>query len=227
MIYRTWTTIDKRDAFSISVAGEATGSVEAESEIALARAVSEVEHAGFAKSHVVRSRLFALDSGVRQKASDVRRASLVGALRGGSSSFIDKERLPKGSRVIMELTAVKPLSASGSKVVREYDPPIAPPMFVTLDGLVFLSGNTDESATFEAQLGVIRGKVDASLTAAGTDLSKAVVISAFLSKKVDVKTARAAIAARFSEASCAVALTTVEGYSAATKLIEIEVTARG
>ncbi len=227
MIYRTWTTIDKRDAFSISVAGDGTGSVEAEAEIALARAVSEVEAAGLSRGHVVRSRLYALDSVARQKASDIRRASLVGPLRGGSSSFIDKERLPKGSRVIMELTAVRPLDSGAKKVIREYEPPLAPPMFVTLDGIVFLSGNTDESATFEAQLNAIRGKVDSSLTAAGTDLSKALVISAFMSKKVNIDAGRKAIAAKFGEAQCPITVTTVEGYSAGAKMIEIEVTARG
>ncbi len=226
MINRTWTTIDGRDAFNISVAGDGKESVEAEAKLALARAVSEVEKAGFAKAHIVRSRLFALDSATRQAASDVRRATLVGDLRGGSSSFVDAERMPRGSRVIMELTAVSPLAAEAKKTVREYEPVIAPPMFVTLDGLVFLSGNTDESATFETQLDAIRHKIDASLTVAGTHISKAVVISAFMSKKVNVVDGRKAIAARFAAAGCPINLTTVEGYSAATKRIEIEVTAR-
>ena len=221
MINRTWTTIDGRDAFNISVAGDGKESVEAEAKLALARAVSEVEKAGFAKAHIVRSRLFALDSATRQAASDVRRATL----RGGSSSFVDAERMPRGSRVIMELTAVSPLAAEAKKTVREYEPVIAPPMFVTLDGLVFLSGNTDESATFETQLDAIRHKIDASLTVAGTHISKAVVISAFMSKKVNVVDGRKAIAARFAAAGCPINLTTVEGYSAATKRIEIEVTA--
>ena len=226
MINRTWTTIDGRDAFNISVAGDGKESVEAEAKLALARAVSEVEKAGFAKAHIVRSRLFALDSATRQAASDVRRATLVGDLRGGSSSFVDAERMPRGSRVIMELTAVGPLAAEAKKTVREYEPVIAPPMFVTLDGLVFLSGNTDESATFETQLDAIRHKIDASLAVAGTHISKAVVISAFMSKKVNVVDGRKAIAARFAAAGCPINLTTVEGYSAATKRIEIEVTAR-
>ncbi len=226
MINRTWTTIDGRDAFNISVAGDGKESVEAEAKLALARAVSEVEKAGFAKAHIVRSRLFALDSATRQAASDVRRATLVGDLRGGSSSFVDAERMPRGSRVIMELTAVSPLAAEAKKTVREYEPVIAPPMFVTLDGLVFLSGNTDESATFETQLDAIRHKIDASLAVAGTHISKAVVISAFMSKKVNVVDGRKAIAARFAAAGCPINLTTVEGYSAATKRIEIEVTAR-
>ena len=226
MIYRTWTSIDNRDAFHIAVSGDGKESVESEARMALARAVSEVEKAGFAKTHVVRSRLFAIDSAARQAASDVRRATLVGDLRGGSSSFVDTERMPRGSRVIMEITAVKPLAEGAKKTVQEYEPAISPPMFATLDGLVFLSGNTDESATLAAQVDAIRQKIDKSLAVAGTDLSKAVVISAFMSKAADTAAGRKLIAERFSEATCPITLTTVEGYSAATKLIEIEVTAR-
>lgn len=227
MIYRNWTTIDGREAIQVTVAGNGTETVDSESKLALARSLVEIEKAGFKRGEVVRSRLFAADSAARQAASDVRRAMLVGDLRSSSSSFVDTERLAKPARVIMEVTAVHPLNAGAAKTVREYEPVISPPMFVTLDGLVFLSGNTDESATFEAQVEAIRAKIDASLGVAGTDLSKAVVVSAFVSKKVDAATARKAIAARFSEAPCSITLTTVEGYSAATKLVEIEVTARG
>lgn len=226
MIYRTWTTIDGREAFQATVAGNGTETVESESKLALARALVEIEKAGFARAHVVRSRLYAQDGAARQAASDVRRATLVGDLRSGSASFVDAERLPKNARVIMEVTALKPRDAGAKKIVREYEPVIAPPMFVALDGLVFLSGNTDESATFEAQLDAIRRKIDASLATAGTDLSKAIVVSAFVSKKVKIAEARAAIAARFAEVPCPIAITSVEGYSAVAKLVEVEVTAK-
>jgi enamine deaminase RidA (YjgF/YER057c/UK114 family) len=206
--------------------GDGAGSIEEESRAALTRAIAEVERAGFSREMVARSRLFARDTPARQGASDVRRATLVGDLRGGSSSFSDAERLPKGSRVIMELTAIRPLSAGAKKVVREYDPPIAPPMFATFDGLVILSGNTDVSETFEAQLDVIRGKVDASLKTAGSSLDKAVALSAFMSRKVDFDKGRKTILEKFAPAKCPLVLTTVEGYSAPEKLIEIEVTAR-
>ncbi len=227
MIYRNWTTIDGREALQVMVAGNGTETVDSESKLALARSLVEIEKAGFKRGEVVRSRLFAMDSAARQAASDVRRAMLVGDLRSSSSSFVDTERLSKPARVIMEVTAVHPLNAGATKTVREYEPVISPPMFVTLDGLVFLSGNTDESATFEAQVEAIRAKIDKALDIAGTDLSKAVVVSAFVSKKVDMATARKTIAARLAEAPCPINLTSVEGYSAATKLVEIEVTARG
>jgi enamine deaminase RidA (YjgF/YER057c/UK114 family) len=226
MIYRTWSTIDGREAFFIGVVGDGAGSIEQESDAALTRAISEVERAGFTREMVVRSRLFARDTATRQGASDVRRAMLVGDLRGGSSSFSDAERLPKGSRCIMELTAIKPQSSGAKKAVREYDPPIAPPMFATFDGLVILSGNTDVSDTFEAQLDVIRGKVDSSLKAAGSSLDKAVAISAFMSRKVEYAKGSKQVKDKFSPAKCPIVFTTVEGYSSPEKLIEIEVTAR-
>ena len=224
--YRTWNSIDGRDALTVTVGGDGAGTVEQEAQAALDRTISEIVKAGLTRSQVVRGRLYALDRTSRQEASDIRRATLVGPLRCGTSSFIDTERLPKGCRVIMEVTAIKPRDPTAQKVVREYEPVIAPPMFATLDGLVFLSGNTDESATFEAQLGAIRGKIDASLKAAGTDISKAVAVSAFMSKTIDIHAGRKAIAAALSGATCPIVLTTVEGYSAPTKLIEIEVTAR-
>jgi enamine deaminase RidA (YjgF/YER057c/UK114 family) len=99
-------------------------------------------------------------------------------------------------------------------------------MFATFDGLVILSGNTDVSDTFEAQLDVIRGKVDSSLKAAGSNLGKAVAMSAFMSRKVDFAKGRKQVMDKFAEAKCPIVFTTVEGYSSPEKLIEIEVTAK-
>jgi enamine deaminase RidA (YjgF/YER057c/UK114 family) len=172
----------------------------------------------------VRSRLFARDREARSRASDRRRVLLVGARRASSSSFCDAERLALDARMSIDLVAMRPRDGD-AKIVREYEPAIAPPMFVTLDGLVFLSGVTDTTPGLPAQILAIRRSIEASLEAAGARLSAAGLVSVFLAKEEDPGHALRLIDEAFGPMECPLTLSSVEGYSAPQKRVEIEITA--
>jgi enamine deaminase RidA (YjgF/YER057c/UK114 family) len=224
MIERTWSSLDGRDLFSVSVSGQAEGAVEDETDRAIATAMAEIEAAGFSPDHLVRSRLFARDREARSRASDRRRVLLVGARRASSSSFCDAERLAVDARMSIDLVAMRPRDGD-AKIVREYEPAIAPPMFVTLDGLVFLSGVTDTTPGLPAQILAIRRSIGASLEEAGARLSAARLVSVFLAKEEDPGHALRLIDEAFGPMACPLTLSSVDGYSAPEKRVEIEVTA--
>jgi enamine deaminase RidA (YjgF/YER057c/UK114 family) len=223
MISSEWSTIDGRRLFTICASEPTEGDVAQETQRSIDAALEGMAAVGLAPEHIVRSRLFTRDAQGRQQASDVRRVRLGGALRGASSSFWDPARLARDARVRIELTAMD--LGEGAKEVVEYAPPLAPPKFVRVGGLVFLSGITDMTPGLAAQVPTIRAAVDASLSDAGTDLRAARLMSVFLAREEDPRAALALVAQHFSEARCPVTLTQVGGYSAPVKRIEIEVTA--
>jgi enamine deaminase RidA (YjgF/YER057c/UK114 family) len=225
MIEAEWSYIEGRRLFSVSVTTPATGDIAQEAERSLAAGVAALIAAGLRPENIVRSRLFTHDRDSRQQASDVRRLRLGGALRGASSSFWDQARLPADSRLRIDLTAME--SPPDDKQIVEYTPAIAPPKFVRLGGLVFLSGVTDITPGLGAQVAAIRGSIRASLDDAGTDLRAARLVSIFLAREEDPRAALELVAKHFPEAGCPVFLTQVGGYSAPEKRIEIEVTATG
>jgi enamine deaminase RidA (YjgF/YER057c/UK114 family) len=218
IVQRQWSSLAGIRTFNVIVGGPSGGSRAAAD--LFSAALAEIGEAGFSPANLVRSRIWARDAAIRKVASDARLSALSGDLRAASASFIAPERLAPGVDVLVDLTA---LAGEGGKVVHEYEPKIAPPMFVRIGGLVFLSGNTDESATFEAQMTRIRAKIAASLAAAETTWDRIVAVAAYFHRDLDRADAVEAVAADFS---CPVVLTTVEGYSAPEKRIEIEVTAR-
>jgi len=225
LIVRNWTFAGTRELFEISVSGEPAGSVEVETKAAIALGFRVLKEAGFAPEHIVRSRLWARDAEARRCASDTRRTELAGLLRGASASFCHAERLPENSTMMIDLMALRTNAAADSKIIREYEPPIVPPQFVVLDGMVFLSGNTDQSPTFAEQLRTIRGKIEDGLRNAGASRDQMMQVCVFLSTSLDPRTARGQIAAEFGELSCPLEVTSVSGFSAPEKLVEIEVTA--
>jgi enamine deaminase RidA (YjgF/YER057c/UK114 family) len=162
---------------------------------------------------------------MRSRASDCRRALLIGPLRGSSSSFCDAERLPGHARMSLDLMAIRPRDPQARKVVRDYEPAIAPPMFVSLDRMVFLSGLTDTMAALDDQIPAIAQAIRHSLRQAGSKITAAKRVDVFLAKSEDPARAMKLIAAEFPDLPCPLGLTTVEGYSAPEKRIEIEVTA--
>lgn len=225
MIERQWTTQGGAELFQVSVAGEPAETPDDESKLAIRRALAELARAGIAESRIVRSRLWARDAATRRIASDMRIAELAGERRGASASLIDPDRLPPGSSMAIDVVA---LAAGGDedKIVQEYAPPIAPPMFVVAGGLVFLSGNTDTAPRFEDQLAAIYAKIMRSLGEAGCHWPDVVGATAFVAKSLDGPAARAALYKRFPDVAAPWTITTVAGFSAPEKLVEIEVTAR-
>jgi len=215
---RNWSMLVGARSFNILVGAAGGTDAPAAFRLAFETAVRECEAAGFAGANIVRSRIWARDSTTRQIASNVRLEMLAGERRAASASFISPERLPAGIDIIADIVALE----GKGKTIREYEPAIAPPMFVKSSGFVFLSGNTDVSTTFEQQLEVILSKISRSLEIAGTAWAKIVKVDAYVPQSIDLASAWNAISARFP---CPVAMTTVEGYSAREKLVEIEVTA--
>jgi hypothetical protein len=111
----------------------------------------------------------------------------------------------------IDLVAMR-ANADAQKLVREYEPQIAPPMFVTLDGMAYLSGVTDMSDDFDAQLVCIRDTIKQSVQLAGGDVGAIVNIDAHISRAVNVDHAWRAIGSLFP------------AYSAPQKLVELETT---
>lgn len=185
-----------------------------------ALAITECEKSGLANPQIVRSRVWARDAALRRVASDTRLEALAGARRAASASFIAPERMGDDCDVIVDLVA---MNLPQPKIVREYEPRIAPPMFLAADDFVFVSGNTDTSATYQTQIDRICANIAKSLAVARTDWSQIVKADAYVLRSLDLPRVYRDLAARFP---CAISVTSVEGYSAPEKLVEIEVTAR-
>jgi enamine deaminase RidA (YjgF/YER057c/UK114 family) len=225
MFSTDWTRIDGRDFFTVSLIGSADGSVEEETAQIIDEALDIIREEGLDKRHIVRSRLFTDSRTNRQLASDVRRATLVGPLRGSSSSFFDARRLPEDGRVRLDLSVLAPRDPRAVKTIVEYEPAIAPPRYVALDGLVFLSGITDENTGLAAQVFTIRKSIDTSLAMAQTRMAQAKIMSVFLAREEDPREALRLIDQHFADCPVTPVLTQVGGYSSPAKRIEIEITA--
>lgn len=221
MHHVTISNLAGREHVHVAVYGRAAASVGDESRRAMEEALNLLERAGAPGDHLVRSRLFARDAQTRRTASDMRLEVLADSRRASSSSYIDPARLPEGASMAIELVGRR--SAAGAvKSVREYEPRIAPPMFVALDGVIYVSGVTDVTDGFDAQLANIRVAVEQSLSAAGA--TRIEHIAAHISRKVSLDHAWGAITRAFP-ADVTFTLSQVDGYSAAEKLVEIETTA--
>ncbi|MFN3890294.1 MAG: hypothetical protein ACK4MV_07850 [Beijerinckiaceae bacterium] len=219
------TNLGGREHLLVNVTGEAAPSVADEARAAMEKALALIRDAGYAESHLVRSRLFASDATTRRIASDLRVDILKGQLRAASSSYIDPARLPAGVNVAVDLVAVK-APAGASKVAREYEPVIAPPMFVRVEDMVYVSGCTDISEGFAAQLSNIRTYIARNLEASGAGWNDIVGVSAHVSRKIDADEAWKQLHLLFPQLKGPLTMSSVDGYSAPEKLIEIEATAR-
>lgn len=213
-----------RECVQVTASADAETAAE-EARVALESALGALEHAGFSADYVMRSRLFARDAEARRDASDMRLRVLAGARRAASSSYIDPARLPTGASVAIQLLAMRPRDPRAIKSVREYDPPIAPPMFAACDGVIFLSGNTDVAAGFQVQLARIMAAIDSSLAEAGAAREDVVSVGAYVARAVDPQEAWASVRTQFPK-RIALSLSQVDGYSAPEKLVELEATAQ-
>lgn len=214
-----------RDHLEVSVTGSATaGEIAQETRAALQAAFARIVAEGFATRHIVRSRLFARNRPLRDVAGQVRLDLMAGELRGASSSYIDPDRLPPDASVQIDLLVLK--AAEGSaKRVQEYDPVAAPPMFVTLDGMAYLSGMTSTLAGFPAQLDQIRETIARGLSGSGSGWDKVVRVDAFAAASEPQEDAWAAVAGVYRGFDGPLTLSVVEGFTSATKRVELETTA--
>jgi enamine deaminase RidA (YjgF/YER057c/UK114 family) len=225
MIERIWHFLGNRSLLQVIAGGTPGSDIQAQSTTAISRAFSEIEKAGFKTDHIVRSRIWGRDAATRRIASDVRRLECTGLKRGATASFFDAERLGDGVDMLIDIFALSVKTNDARKVSQEYATPVAAPLFIGLEGMVFLSGNTDTSPKLEDQLVKIRDKIKIALQSSSAQWRQVSLVSAFLSKTMNTLEAQRAIAATFPELSCPVTITSVDGFSSPGKLIEIEVTA--
>jgi enamine deaminase RidA (YjgF/YER057c/UK114 family) len=219
------TNLGGREHLVVNVTGAGGGSIADEARRAMDSAFALIEQSGFPTSSIVRSRIFARDANARRIASDLRVEMLKGALRAASSSYIDPARLPEAANVAVDLIAAR-TPAGVQKVTREYEPPIAPPMFVALGDMVYVSGCTDTSDGFDAQIANVRCYIARNLDAAGAKWTDVTGVSAHVSRKIDLADAWRKLNGLFPHLAGTMSLSPVDGYSAPEKLIEIEATAR-
>jgi enamine deaminase RidA (YjgF/YER057c/UK114 family) len=224
LIHRNWLLLNGLDCLQISVAGMPGHDVRAVTSTALAAAIAELQKHGIPARHIVRSRVWGRDTESRVAASDVRRLALSAETRGASSSFYDAERLPADTNVLVEITGMRTEPAS-QKVIRDYEQPVAAPMFVQLGRAVFLSGVTDTAEGMNAQVERIGQKIERSLKIAGCRWADIMSAAAYVAKHADFPAAQKALESRLPRLICPISMTTVQGLSAPEKLIEIEVSA--
>src|SRR5581483_10779937 len=166
----------------VSLSGEAPAANSPREE--MSALVGQMEAAlktqGLALSDTVRTRLWARDRASRDEASKERRRIFEGPLRSVSSSFIMADIFASEARVAMDLLAMRPSRAGMPKQLREYEPPIVPLRYLTLDGVVFLSGVTAVLPTLEAQVADITTRIAESLADAGTGWDRLMRMSCYL-----------------------------------------------
>jgi hypothetical protein len=84
--------------------------------------------------------------------------------------------------MLINIFALSVKTNDARKVSQEYDTPVAAPLFIGLDGMVFLSGNTDTSPKLGDQLVKIRAKIKIALQSSSAQWRQVSLVSAFLSK---------------------------------------------
>ena len=140
--------------------------------------------------------------------------------RGGIDAELEKEFWLNRVRVDWGLCGFSMAEPSGNGVMATLL--FAPPRFVRHGDLVFLSGNTDISPGFDAQVETIVANIATSLSMAGTQWPKITRVETFVHRSIADARTYASLSAQFP---CPILMTGVEGYSAPEKLVEIEVTA--
>jgi enamine deaminase RidA (YjgF/YER057c/UK114 family) len=211
----------------VSLTGEAPAANTAGEE--MTALVGQMEAAlktqGLSLADTMRTRLWARDRASRDEASQVRRQTFDGALRSVSSSFIMSDIFASEARVAMDLLAMRPSRPGTQKQLREYDPPIVPLRYLTLDDVVFLSGVTAVLPTLEDQVADITTRIGDSLVDAGTSWDKLMIMSCYLHRSQTAEALTALLRKNVPGEPAFVEIGFADGYSQEGKLVEIETTA--
>jgi len=212
-----------REFVSLSSEGKAATATQEANEI-FRRFDQELRETGLSLDHTVRTRLWGKDRESRNLGSDERVKVLSGKTRSASSSYIAPDHFDSNALVALDLLAMRPSRPGLDKILKEYDPPIVPLRYLIYDSVVFLSGVTAVLPTLKDQLADILPRITGSLTDAGSSWNKVAKVSFFLhrSQRLEIlkELFKKSVKAEISQMEYAF----VDGYSAAGKLIEIEVT---
>lgn len=193
-----------------------------------ARCDQELGALGLSLEQTVRTRIWGRDRRARDEASLARVATLTGARRSAGSSYIAPGHFASAADVALDLVAVRPRAGDSQKVLREYEPPIAPLRYLVFEGLVVLSGVTAVLPTLEEQMEEILGAIGGSLQESGASWEQVVSVDCHVHRTqthemVGQHLRRLVPALAEVER---VSYSPVDEYSSEGKLIEIEVTAR-
>ncbi len=212
-----------REFVSLSSEGKAATATQEANEI-FRRFDQELRETGLSLDNTVRTRLWGKDRESRNLGSDERVKVLSGKARSASSSYIAPDHFDSNALVALDLLAMSPSRPGLEKILKEYDPPIVPLRYLIYDSVVFLSGVTAVLPTLKDQLADILPRITGSLTDAGSSWNKVAKVSFFLhrSQRLEIlkELFKKSVKAEISQMEYAF----VDGYSAAGKLIEIEVT---
>jgi enamine deaminase RidA (YjgF/YER057c/UK114 family) len=185
----------------------------------------ELKGHGLTLENTVRTRLWGKDKESRNLGSNVRAGVLSGKARSVSSSYIAPERFDSNASVALDLVAMRPGRAGAEKILREYDPPIAPLRYLVYDSVVFLSGVTAVLPSLDDQIADILPRISSSLAAAGSSWQRVVKVSFYLRRSQKVETFRTLFRKSVATEIPETEYCFVDGYSAEGKLVEIETTA--
>ena len=108
---------------------------------------AELREMDLSLENTVRTRLWGRDRESRDLGSRERVKVLSGKARSASSSYIAPGHFDSDARVALDLVAMRPGRPGQDKVVKEYDPPIAPRRYLVYDSGVLLAGVTAELQT--------------------------------------------------------------------------------
>lgn len=211
----------------ISLSGEGRKGINPAEEIQELLKCFEAELKGMSLSfdNTVRTRLWGRDSESRRLGSAQRGKVLMGRARSSSSSFFAPNYFDSQAHVALDLIATKPSGAGIEKILREYDPPVAPLRFLIYDSIIFLSGVTAIGPSLDDQISKIINTISDSLFEAGSSWDKVVKASFFLHSSQDYNK----LTEHFQRKVKAIIPQTeyffVNGYAAEGNLLEIEVTA--
>lgn len=192
---------------------------------AFARTRDALGQFGLTLADVVRNRIFGADAEARDAASAVRAETLVGPARAATSSYTAPGHFASPARVALETVAVRPRPGC-AKVIRENEPPRLPCRYLTMGPLLVLSGQTAVLPTLEAQVTTnILPRITDYLAEANSGWHRVAHVACVLHRSQKPDEMRALFRRMVPVAPARLDIRFVDGYSAAGKLVEIEVTA--
>jgi enamine deaminase RidA (YjgF/YER057c/UK114 family) len=211
----------------VSLSGEGRGASAAEQvKDLLQRFDATLREAGLSIENTVRTRLWARDRQSRGEGSTARVQGLSGKARSVSSSYIAPPHFDSEADIALDLIAMRPQAKDSDKFLKEYEPQLVPLRYLTYGPLAFLSGVTAEEGTLAEQVADIIPRIEGSLIDAGSSWDQTAQVSFYLHREQDPRELARLFREHVSADIHAIDYSFADGYSAAGKLVEIEVTGR-
>jgi len=184
------------------------------------------EHGLSGLADIVRTRILAASRPARDAGSKIRASRLLnGPGASASSSYIEPRLFPAGDGVRFEGMALA--DAGDGKVIVKYEDGSPLCRYVATGDLVFNTGVTSTSPTFEEQLANLVPRMAETIRLAGERLGRPVrptSVTAFVDRTVDPGSG-ASLADRLGLSGVPMTIGRCDGFTTVGKLIEVEVDA--